>query len=452
MQTALAKDVKLLLKDSRSTDTTLISLVYRYDNCRFVYSTGQFIEPYQWDAPDQRAHTNQKARPVRQDHETINAHLDRHRAALVRVLASIQLAGSAIDNALLKRHLDKELCRVRITKPEPVQAKTVETFTEYIVRFIGDAKAGQRLNAKNAQFADGTLRNFMKYRSTLIDFQRTTGHPINFDAFTLDFYNTFKKYLTTQGLSLNYVGAVLNGVKMLLKQSHRDGLHQCTDFQHRDFRKIEEEVDTIYLPDDELQNLFDLNLANDARLDRVRDLFLIGCYTGLRFSDYSELRPLNITFGGRILNVTTQKTGARVAVPLNPNVLTMLDKYDGVPPRTMSNQKFNEYLKELGQRAGLTGPAERTRTQGGIRSTLTAQTWQLLTTHTARRSFATNAFLAGVPTISIMKITGHRSESQFMKYIKVTGEQNARLLLAHPHFSGVATTTPAMVRQLHKVA
>lgn len=98
---------------------------------------------------------------------------------------------------------------------------------------------------------------------------------------------------------------------MLLKQAHRDGLHQCTDFQHRDFRKIEEEVDTIYLGNDELQTLFDLNLTNDARLDRVRDLFLIGCYTGLRFSDYSELRPLNITFGGLILNVTTQKTGAR---------------------------------------------------------------------------------------------------------------------------------------------
>ena len=165
MQTVLAKDVKFLLKDPRSTDTTLISLVYRYDNCRFVYSTGQFIEPYQWGVTNQRAYTNQKARPVRQDHETINAHLDRHRTALVRVLASIQLAGSAINNALLKQDLDKELGRVRATKSETVQAKTVETFTEYIVRFVGDAKAGRRLNAKNARFADGTLKNFMKYKS-----------------------------------------------------------------------------------------------------------------------------------------------------------------------------------------------------------------------------------------------------------------------------------------------
>ena len=351
-----------------------------------MYSIGQFIKPYQWDITNQRAYTNQKARPTRQDHETINAQLDRHRATLVQVLASIQLARSAINNALLKQYLDKELGRVRAVKPEPVKASTVETFTDYIVRFVEDAKAGRRLNAKNTRFADSTLKNFMKYRATLVDFQRTTGHPINFDAFTLKFYDTSKKFLTGQGLSLNYVGAVLNGIKMLLKQAHRDELHQCTDFQHRDFRKIEEEVDMIYLGNDELQALFDLNLTSDTRLDRVRDLFLIGCYTGLRFSDYSELRPLNITFGGRILNVTTQKTGARVAIPLNPNLLTILDKYDGVPPRTMSNQKFNEYLKELGQRAGLTRPVERTRTQGGIRSTLSAQTWELLllTPHVVR--------------------------------------------------------------------
>ena len=450
MQTARAADVKFLLKDSRATDPTLISLVYRYDNRRFVYSTGQFIEPYQWDTPNQRAHIKQEIRAVRQSHETINAHLDRHRAAFVRVLASLQLAGVSLDNDLIKYHLDKELGRVRAVKPLVTKEEEKETFLAYIVRFVADAKVGRRLNAKNARFADGTLKNFLKFRTILTNYQALTGRALDYDAFTLAFYNDFKKYLSAQGHSLNYVGAVLNGVKMLLKQAHRDGLHQSTDFQHRDFKKIEEEVDTIYLSNDELTTLYSLDLTNDVRLDRVRDLFLIGCYTGLRFSDYSELRPLNISFGGRILSVTTQKTAARVSIPLNPNVLAILDKYDGVPPRTMSNQKFNQYLKELGQVAGLTAPVERTRTQGGIRSTLTAQKWELLTTHTARRSFATNAFLAGVPTVSIMKITGHKSETQFMKYIKVTGEQNARLLLEHPHFNG--TGTDRVVRTIHKAA
>ena len=154
------------------------------------------------------------------------------------------------------------------------------------------------------------------------------------------------------------MGSVLNGVKMLLKQAYRDGLHQSTDFQHRDFKKIEEEVDTIYLTNDEIRTLYDLDLTKDIRLDRIRDLFVIGCYTGLRFSDYSQLRPLNVISNedGYALKVTTQKTAARVVIPLNPTVLTILEKYDGVPPRVMSNQKFNQYLKELGQLAGLTTP------------------------------------------------------------------------------------------------
>ncbi len=195
-------------------------------------------------------------------------------------------------------------------------------------------------------------------------------------------------------------------------------------------------------------------MSKDPRLDRVLDLFLIGCYTGLRFSDYTQLRPANITYGGTILSVTTQKTRSRVAIPLNANVLAILAKYDrgdgpGVLPPAMSNQKFNAYLKELAQKAGFTTDVERTRTQGGQKSTLTASKWELVTTHTARRSFATNAFLAGVPTVSIMKITGHVSETQFMKYIKITAEQNALLLLHHPHFS---VANSGAVMPLHRVA
>lgn len=74
------------------------------------------------------------------------------------------------------------------------------------------------------------------------------------------------------------------------------------------------------------------------------------------------------------------------------------------------------------------------RTKGGMRQTRVLEKWQLITTHTARRSFATNAFLAGVPTISIMKITGHKSELVFMHYIKISSEQNALLMLEHDHF------------------
>ena len=118
----------------------------------------------------------------------------------------------------------------------------------------------------------------------------------------------------------------------------------------------------------------------------------------------------------------------------------------------LSNQKFNDYLKELAQRADLTELVQTTRTKGGRKVTTTRPKWELVTTHTARRSFATNAYKGGVSTVDIMKMTGHKTETSFMRYIKVTAEDTGLRMLAHPHFSGVTTTPPALVRPLHKVA
>lgn len=433
MKTITEKGVKFLLKDARSTEPTLIYLVFRYNNGRFKASTGQTIAPHLWDAARQEAITDPKqirVKRVREANETLNTHLKRQRSALLKVLNSLHLAGDGLDNETIRHHLDKELGRGKPVAGKPVK----EPFIAYITRFVEEAKAGKRLNAKNARFAPGTLGNYTKIKNILTAYQTEIGRALDYPQYNLAFYDSFKKYLTAKGYTLNYIGAVLNGIKMLLKYAYRDGLHQSTDFQQREFRKIEEDVDSVYLTSAELQELYGLDLSGNKRLDRVRDLFLIGCYTGLRFSDYSQLRPENLTSGGRILTVTTQKTGAKVSIPLNPNVLSILSKYNGVPPRSMSNQKFNDYLKEIGEMAKLTEPVQKTRTRGGFRATETVEKWKVITSHTARRSFATNAFLAGVPPVSIMKITGHKSEGQFLKYIKVSSEQNALLLLNHPHF------------------
>lgn len=447
MQTAYSSDVKFLLKDPRAVERTLISLVYRYNNKRFVYSTGQFIEPYQWDSVNQRAYTTQKIKLVRQTHETINAHLERHRAALIQAVAALRLANVPIDNPTLKEQVDKALQKERTVKEKPAP---VLNFIDYITAFVEDARAGKRLNAKNSLFADGTLINYIKIRNILTAYQTYKRSTLTNQSFTLDFYNEFKTYLVGKGHTLNYVGSVLSGIKILLKQAARDGLPVGTEFLKKEFRKIEEEVDNIYLNDSDLQTLYDLDLSRDSRLDRVRDVFLIGCYTGLRFTNYSYLRPENIMPGGRMLAVRAIKNGPKITIPLNQNVVAILNKYDGQLPRALTNQRFNQYIKELGERAGLTRPVEKTRTEGGKRATQTAQLFELITSHTARRSFATNAFLAGVPTVSIMKITGHKSEGQFLKYIKISSEQNALLMLEHPHFSGIGGGQ--VVRPLHKAA
>ncbi len=115
---------------------------------------------------------------------------------------------------------------------------------------------------------------------------------------------------------------------------------------------------------------------------------------------------------------------------------------------------MNIYLKEIMQLAGFAERVETGRTKGGTKDMTYCQKWELISTHTARWSFATNAYLAGLPTIAIMQCTGHSSEVMFMKYIKVSSEQNALLLLNHPHFGGTGATNPlnTVVRPLHKAA
>ncbi|MBU1820883.1 MAG: site-specific integrase, partial [Bacteroidetes bacterium] len=164
------------------------------------------------------------------------------------------------------------------------------------------------------------------------------------------------------------------------------------------------------------------------------------CYTGLRFSDFSQLRKENIIYEGRILTVATQKTGTRVFIPISPKVTAILEKHNWEPPRAMSNQKMNDYLKELAEEAELTDRVELSQTKGGKRISKYIEKHKLVSTHTARRSFATNAYLAGVPTIDIMKITGHKTETSFMKYIKVSGEETAIRMLEHDHFKKSALT------------
>ena len=139
--------------------------------------------------------------------------------------------------------------------------------------------------------------------------------------------------------------------------------------------------------------------------------------------------------GGTYINILTQKTSTKVVIPLNPIVINILKKYDGFIPAPLSNQKMNQYLKVIGELAGLTSKISITRTKGGIKTKTAIPKYNLIHTHSCRKSFATNAFLAGVPTLAIMKITGHTTENQFLKYVKISEEENANNLINHKFFT-----------------
>ena len=158
---------------------------------------------------------------------------------------------------------------------------------------------------------------------------------------------------------------------------------------------------------------------------------------GVRFADFEKIKTGNIeqTEKGYILKLETQKNQSQVVIPIKPIVMIILAKYNGRLPRIRSIQIMNKYIKEVGKMADIDQPHTYYRTVGGMRTQETKFKFEFISMHTARRSFATNAYLAGIPSASIMKITGHKTEKNFRKYIRISDEENAMYMLSHDYFS-----------------
>ena len=278
-----------------------------------------------------------------------------------------------------------------------------------------------------------TIKSYKVVRNNIADYQKKYRHVLTFKTVDIDFYNSFVKYLTGIGLSKNTIGTRIKIIKSMMNLAYDKGVDVCTDFQKKSFKKPTETTESIYLNTDEISRMYNLQTL-PQHLERTRDLFVVGCDTGLRFSDLIRVGKDNITTDNTI-EMRTQKTNHNVEIPITPRVRLIFEKYDYKLPKQISNQKYNEFLKEVARRADIADSISETHTKGGMLVTQTVKKWELVTSHTARRSFATNAYNAGVPTIAIMKITGHKTESAFMKYIKLSQKENAIKLQSHKFFT-----------------
>lgn len=317
------------------------------------------------------------------------------------------------------------------------------TFFSYIENFIDESidrinpSTGKKIS-RSTLLKYGTCFNYLK------DFQKNYNRSIDFCNIDYDFYNEFVKFLSKRektttlkdgtkkveiGLAANTIAKQIAVLKNFIHNAIDEKQTTLTVSDIRKFKITTEETNSIYLNEDELQRLYDLDLSSNTRLESVRDLFLIGAWTGLRFSDLHQVTSDNII--GRLIKIKQTKTGKEVKIPLHPVVNEILKKYNNQLPRILSNQKMNDYLKEIGELAELNDTFKKTSTVGGIKKSKEYLKKELLSTHTARRSFATNLYKDNFPTLSIMQITGHSTEKSFLKYIKVTPEEHARKLEKH---------------------
>jgi len=215
------------------------------------------------------------------------------------------------------------------------------------------------------------------------------------------------------------------------------GLHKTLDYQKSAFTKPKEEVNHIYLTMDEITKIKNLNLSGRPDLDLPRDLFILAAVTGLRVSDYDKLKTSNIQSyrGIQFLNIKTGKTGKIVNLPIHPFAKDILEKHSGEFPKMISDQEINVALKSIGKKANLNDEIEFERTEGGQKVKKTFKKHQLLTNHTARRSFCTNAYKAEMPVIDIMALSGHSSEKVFYNYIKASPMERLEKISKHAFFN-----------------
>lgn len=304
------------------------------------------------------------------------------------------------------------------------QKKTQYTFFEYVDHFIEKSKKSK---------SRGTVKVYVTVKNQLRKYEKYSGVKLDWHNIDMDFYYDFQEYYTgVQGFLNNGFGRIIKNIKVILNDATDKGYNSHLMYKNKNFKTVREEVNNIYLNEEELQRMIDLDLSYNKSMERVRDLFIVGCYTGLRFSDFSELKKEHIV--GDTFKVKTVKTDEWVTIPLLDVVKKIMDKYKDNPnslPKSCVNQTMNRHLKEIGRRAKIFDTFLKVRTKGRERNEQTFKKYELISTHTARRSFATNMFKRGIPSRVIMKITGHRTERAFSSYIKVSQDENAELMLRY---------------------
>ena len=384
--------------------------IFRYNQGTLRFNPGARVEAKFWDTKAHRAKYTSK----HPEYSDVNQLLNEVENVTMNIYRETKGEFPVED---FRKEIMYRLDRMERPQDE---AQVIPSLPEFALKYVEERK--DSLAAKR-----GTWKILQTVANYLVDFSQTERTSLTFQQVDHNFAHRFTNWMYSppREFSANYAAKVYSVVRQFMLEAKRRKLHHNEDF--KEFSIKSEKVTHLALSVEELEHLYYLDLSKNERLERVRDLFLIGCYTGLRYSDFSRIQPQHIieVEGAKMMEITTQKTGEQVTIPFNPELGHLLNKYNFNPPK-ISSQKMNDYLKELCAFAGMTEKILVVTNKAGKREENQVEKYKLITTHVARRSFATNLYLLGVPAINIMKITGHTTERQFMAYIRIDGRLNAQ--------------------------
>lgn len=310
-----------------------------------------------------------------------------------------------------------------VQENKPRKEKTREDFYAVFYEFVSDC-------GRQNDWTDSTYDKFAAVKNHLTNFQE----GLTFDYFDERGLNDYVAYLRdVKEMRNSTIGKQLSFLKWFLRWSFKKGYHHNNAFDAYKPKLKSTQKKIIFLTWEELTKLREFEIpANKPSLERVRDVFLFQCFTGLRYSDVFNLRRSDIK--GDHIEVTTVKTSDSLIIELNNHSKAILDKYkdvafedDKVLP-VITNQKMNDHLKELAELAGIDEPICQTYYRGNERIDEVTPKYALLGTHAGRRTFICNALALGIPPQVVMKWTGHSDYKAMKPYIDIADDIKANAM------------------------
>lgn len=314
---------------------------------------------------------------------------------------------------------------------------------EFMDKFVEDIRTGGRQTDKGLNYAPATVKSIKASVTLFKLYQKSKRRIIKWDDIDMQFYYDYTAWLKKKDYSVNTIGKNVKQLKALLAIALSEGHHTNVKYQDKKFKGTRIEVDSIYLTKEDLEKFTSVDISNyGIGHDQARDIFMVGVWTAQRVSDYNNISKDDIqTYQTRsivdepdpenpgktiakivtrditVINVRQKKTDAKVTIPCSSALKKILEKYDYQLPH-LEDQVINRYIKEIAEKAGLTEIIEIKETKGGTPKLVKYKKYELIHTHTARRTGATLMYLSGMDIYDIMKITGHTSPSMLKKYIK----------------------------------
>ena len=351
-----------------------------------------------------------------------------------------------IQNAVLaekRERIKKQDDLKRYVKDK--QSKSVKT---WVKKYIAKTTSGEARTYQGERYTPNSIKIWKQFLRIFLDFCKTT-KDFCWDDINQSLVNKYMSFLEEQGYSKSTADRYINCFKTLISIAERENLHNNHKaigmFRHAAV-KDHEKTTAIYMTKEELDGLYNMELHGLE--EEVRDVFLIACYTGQRYSDFSQFNPScfdTIFDGNMVIRKVQTKTKTQVVIPILDNRLkTILEKYNYKVPE-IAVQVMNRYIKRIGERLSHTVKSlcrdvktiltkqERVAEENKSKTfrydndgNAVKYKWELIATHTGRRTCATNMYLSKKYDIrEMMLVTGHKRVENFMKYIKLTLDEEA---------------------------